>query len=114
MLRRLCFVVSLIASFIARPVVAEDTVLLVFTVSYESGDRVPGACFEVYIDSGNGIPGASVKTFCDGDDGADGIVTMPLPAGPYVLVESQPPDGFAVTRNILVEIEAGLRLQQFR
>jgi pimeloyl-ACP methyl ester carboxylesterase len=114
MLRRLCFVVSLLASFVARPAVAEDTVLLVFTVSYESGDRVPGACFEVYIDTGSGARGALVETFCDGDDGADGIVTIPLPAGPYILAETQPPDGFAVTREALVEVLASQRSQEIR
>src|SRR5687767_10394194 len=109
MLRRLCVVLVIIASFNPISAIAEDTVLLVFTVSYESGDRVSGACFEVYIDDGSGTRGAIVDTFCDEDDGADGIVTIPLPAASYILVEIRPPDGFVLLPEIIVPVQAGQR-----
>ena len=64
----------------------------------ETGDPLPGACFAGYRAAGGAAPAPEnlVEERCDADDeSADGrTVFRDVPAGDYLLVESQAPPGY--------------------
>ncbi|MGH2532203.1 MAG: alpha/beta fold hydrolase [Thermomicrobiales bacterium] len=75
----------------------------------ETGNALPGACFQIYDDAGDGARGAYRGAACDPEDGADdGTVTITnLTPGAYVMEDRKPPDGYLAAADTPVTV-AGL------